>query len=241
MIVISKISNKKLLKGHRYEVFQLWNSGNNQRWLEGKIQLNGFGRYSVSNFTDTSGNPIANVDYKGNQVVADRFIKFEDVSEGEILICQSDRFKTLAKGRMYKVEKLYKTETKRTGYNSQSWTHVETHIRFEGVTRKLKFNGWAFRKLTPEEARDISLNNILHNKEPEIVRTSKIRKIELVDNKEKALMEFLSMSILDRNRHHLSVVDWACQKTGDKFGIKPEDFSALLELPLKDILTKIDK
>jgi len=241
MIVISKISNKKLLKGHRYEVFQLWNSGNNQKWLDGKLFLMGFGRYSVDNFTDTSGNPIANIDYKTNQLPVERFIKPEDVQEGEILICTSDRYKTLAKDRMYRVEKLLKKESQRVGYNGQTWTNVEYKIKLEGVTRQMKFNGWAFRKLTPEESREISLNDILHNKQPEIIKTSKIRKIEMVVNKDKTLIDFLSMSILDPNRHHLSIIEWACQKSGEKFGIKPEDFSALLELPLKDILTRIDK
>ena len=240
MIVISKIANKKLLKGHRYEVFQLWNSGNNQRWVEGKLQISGFGRYSVHNFTDTSGNPIANIDFKTNQVLVNRFIKFEDVSEGEVLVCSTDRYKTLAKDRMYRVEKLEKVEYERTGYNGQKWTSTDYSVRFEGVTRKIKFNGWAFRKLTSEESREISLNTILHNKQPEIIKTSKIRKIDLVQNKEKTLMEFLSMTLLDRNRHHLSVIDWTCKKTGEKFGITPEDFNSLLELPLKDILTKID-
>lgn len=241
MIVISKISNKKLLKGHRYEVFQLWNSGNNQKWLEGKLSLVGFGRYSVDSFTDTSGNPIANIDYKTNQLPVEMFIKPENVEEGDILICTTDRYKTLAKDHMYRVEKIIKKETQRVGFNGQTWVHVEYKIKFEGVTRQIKFNGWAFRKLTPEESREISLNNILYNKQPEIIKTSKIRKIELVVNKEKTLLDFIAMSILDRNRHHLSVVDWACQKCGEKFGINPEDYSSLLELPLKDILNKIDK
>lgn len=240
MIVISKLSNKKLLKGHRYEIFQLWNSGNNQRWVEGKLHISGFGRYSVSNFTDTSGNPIANIDFKTNQVHVERNIKFDDVSEGEVLVCSTDRYKTLAKDCMYRIEKLEKKESERIGYNGQKWISVEHSVRFEGVTRKIKFNGWSFRKLTPEESREISLNTILHNKQPDIVKTSKIRKIELVQNKEKTLMEFLSMTLLDRNRHHLSVIDWTCKKTGEKFGITPEDFNSLLELPLKDILTKID-
>lgn len=240
MIVISKVSNKKLLKGHRYEVFQLWNSGSNQKWLEGKLQLQGFGRYSVSSFTDSSGNPIANIDYKSTTIPIHSVLKYEDISEGEVLICTSDRYKTLAKDRMYRVEKLQKIESQKKGFSGNTWTHTEYKIKFEGVTRTIKFNGWSFRKLTSEESREISLNTILHNKQPDIIKTSKIRKIDLVQNKEKTLMEFLSMTLLDRNRHHLSVVDWTCAKTGEKFGITPEDFNTLLEMPLKDILEKIN-
>lgn len=239
MIVICKVSNKKLLKGHRYEVFELWNSGKNQRWLEGKLHLKGFGRYSVTSFTDSSGNPIANIDYKSSSVSTQQILRYEDVSEGEVLICTSDRYKTLAKDRMYRIEKLQKKETQR-GQGSHTWIHRECKVKFEGVNRTIKFSGWSFRKLTPEELREISLNTILHDKQPDIIKTSKIRKIDLVPNKEKSLMNFLSMSILDTNRHHLSIVDWACQKTGEKFGITPEDYKSLLELPLKDILEKIN-
>ncbi len=108
MIVISKIANKKLLKGHRYEVQNLWNNGSNQRWVEGKVQLLGFGRYSVDSFTDINGSPLPKTNYTSTQIQVERFIKFEDCKEGEILVCNSDHYKTLAKGSMYKIEKLEK-------------------------------------------------------------------------------------------------------------------------------------
>lgn len=241
MIVISKVANKKLLKGHRYEVQNLWNNGSNQRWVEGKIQLVGFGRYSVDSFTDSSGNPIAKVNYTSTQPQVERFIKFEDCKEGEILVCNSDNYKTLAKGSMYKIEKLEKIETEVTGWNSKKWTRVEASIKFVGIKRKLKFNGWAFRKLTTEESRNISLGSILTGEEPVIVKTTDIRKIDIVANKEKALMEAISKTLLDENRHHLSIIDWTCQKTGEKLRIKPEDFKDLLEMKLSDILEKFDK
>jgi len=237
MIVISKVT---LLKGHRYEVQNLWNAGNNQRWVEGKLQLVGFGRYSVDSFTDSSGNPIAKVNYTSTQPQVERFIKFEDCKEGEILVCNSDHYKTLAKGSMYKIEKLEKTESEKNGWGGRSWTHTETKIKFEGIKRKLKFNGWAFRKLTTEESRNISLGSILTGEEPLIVKTTDIRKIDIVVNKEKALMEVISKTLLDENRHHLSIIDWTCQKTGEKFRIKPEDFKDLLDMKLSDILAKIE-
>lgn len=240
MIVISKIGNKRLIKGHRYEVQNLWNNGSNQRWLEGKIQLVGFGRYSVSSFTDSSGNPIGNINYTTTTTQVSRFIKFEDVSNGEILVCVSDNYKTMAKGSMYKIEKLECVETERLGWNNIKYTHREYNIKFEGVSRKLKFNGWSFRKLTPEESREISLNTILHNEAPKIVKTSDIRKIDLVPNKNKSLMEVISKTLLDVNRHHLSIVDWSCQKTGEKLRINPDDFKELLDMKLSDILKLIE-
>ena len=152
MIVISKISNKKLLKGHRYEVNNLWNNGNNQRWTEGQIELVGFGRYSVSGFTDDSGNKIPKINYKSIVPQIDRFIKFEDVSVGEILVCNADHYKTMARGSMYRVENL---ENVKIEMADRRWTSAQKSIKFEGVSRKLKFNGWNFRKLTSEESREI--------------------------------------------------------------------------------------
>jgi hypothetical protein len=238
MIVISKISNKKLLKDHRYEVKNLWNGGSNQKWLEGKIELE-FGRYSVDYFTDSSGLPIGKIDYKS--VITPKYINFEDVSVGEILVCNSEHYKTMAKGSMYKIEKLKCIETERVGWGGKKFIHTEKTIKFEGLSRKLKFNGYSFRKLTPEENREISLNSILNNEFPKIVKTSDIRAIEFVPNKNKTLMEVISKTILDSNRHHLSIVDWSCQKTGEKLRIKKDDFNDLLEMKLSDILTLIEK
>ena len=58
MIVICKKPTKRLLKGVRYESGSLWNDGLNQRWLEGKVEILGVGRFSVDNFTDTNGGPL---------------------------------------------------------------------------------------------------------------------------------------------------------------------------------------
>jgi hypothetical protein len=62
------------------------------------------------------------------------------------------------------------------------------------------------------------------------------RKFDHVDNKNKALLEILSKSILDPNRHKLDVIDWACIKSDSKLGVKKEDFSEILNLTLKEIL-----
>lgn len=240
MIVISKISNKKLIKGQRYEVLNLWNTGSNQKWVEAKVQLIGFGRYSVDSFTDTSGGPLPKTNYFSTAIKHVPFIKHEDCKVGEILVCNSDQYKTMAKDSMYKIEKLDTTETEVTNWGGKKSILKQTHIKFEGISRKLKFNGWGFRKLTPEETREISLSSLLSGTEPKIVKTSAIRKIELVVNKEKALMEVIARTLLDENRHFLSVIDWSCQKTGEKLRIRPDDFTDLLDMKLSDILLKID-
>lgn len=241
MIVISKVGNKRLIKGHRYEVQNLWNAGNNQRWIEGVVELVGFGRYVVDSFTDTSGNPLPKSNWHSNKVSQSDPIKFEDLKEEEILVCATDHYKTMAKGQMYKIERLVKIDHQRKSFSGQVYTVSDKSIKFVGLNRKLKFNGWCFRKLTAEESREISLGSILSGEEPNIIKSSKLRKIDIIINKEKALMEVLSKTILDTNRHHLSIVEWTCQKTGEKLRIVPEDFTELLNMKLSDILAKIEK
>ena len=239
MIVISKIENKRLIKGHRYEVQDLWNSGSNQRWVEGKVHLVGFGRYSVDSFTDDNGNPLPKTNYSSNKQ-APISIRFEDCKEGEILICNTDRYKTLTKGAMYKIQSLKSVEFESSGFNGRKFIRVENTIKFEGFNRYLKFNGWSFRKLTPGESREISLSSILNGEEPNIIKTKDIRGIDLSLNKYKSLMEIISKTILDSNRHHLSIIDWSCKKTGDKLKIIPEDFNELLNMTLSEILEKLE-
>lgn len=237
MIVICKKGTKKLVKGLRYEVRNLWNNGQNQRWLEGKIELKEVsGRFSVNNFTDTNGNALSNT----NQItstprVSHEYIKFEDIKEGDILVCKVDSYKTMVKNGMYKVEKLDTFKFIRGTYN-----YTEEYVKFEGIKRKLRFNSWRFRKLTAEESREIQLGSLLEGKDPNIIKTTDICKIETVDNKERALMEILSKSILDPNRHHLSILEWACKKSGENMKIKVEDYQSLLTMSLKDILDKIE-
>ena len=239
MIVICKRPTKRLVKGVRYETGSLYNSGTNQRWQEGTVEILGIGRFVVDNFTTTDGNPLP----KTNIVVQPTHLEqltFEQLTKGDILICTSDGYKTLGKGCMYQIEELKVKSEQKMGWNKQPYTHVEKSIKFVGIPRTLKFSSWRFRKLTAQEAREISLNSVLHGEEPVIVKSKDIRKIELVANKELELMSMLSKSIIDPNRHHLSIIDWACQKSGTNLGITSDDYSALLNMSLKDILEKIE-
>lgn len=239
MIVICKRPTKRLVKGVRYETGSLYNSGTNQRWQEGTVEILGIGRFVVDNFTTTDGNPLP----KTNIIVQPTHLEqltFEQLTKGDILICTSDGYKTLGKGCMYQIEELKVKSEQKMGWNKQPYTHVEKSIKFVGIPRTLKFSPWRFRKLTAQEAREISLNSVLHGQEPVIVKSKDIRKIELVANKELELMSALSKSIIDPNRHHLSITDWACQKSGQNLGITSDDYSALLNMSLKDILEKIE-
>ena len=239
MIVICKKPTKRLVKGVRYETGSLYNDGTNQRWQEGTVEILGVGRFVVDNFTDENGNPLP----KTNIIIPRapiRNLEFSDLAKGDILVCTSDSYKTLGKGCMYQIEELKSVSSQKVGWNKQTYTHVEKSIKFVGIPRTLKFSPWRFRKLTAQEAREISLNSVLHGEEPVIVKSKDIRKIELVANKELELMSMLSKSIIDPNRHHLSIIDWACQKSGTNLGITSDDYSYLMNMTLKDILEKIE-
>ncbi len=86
----------------------------------------------------------------------------------------------------------------------------------------------------------MSLTKILTGEEVDIVKDKHTKKLDLVSNKELELMSQLSKSIIDPNRHHLSIIDWACQKSTNNLNIDSSDFESILGMTLKDILTKIE-
>jgi len=239
MIAICKKETKRLVKGVRYEVLNLWNDGTNQKWIEGKLQLKGIGKFSVDNFTDDNGKPLQNINIIAPLAPLNR-LEFDKLKEGDIIVCETDNYKTLANGVMYKIDKLIEKTEQRKTWNNQTFTYKEQKIKFVGINRTLKFNSWGFRNLTPNESREISLNKILHDKEAEVMTTSDIRKIELCSNKNLELMKVLSRSIIDPNRHHLSIVEWACVKIGDKLRLESSDYDSIINMSLKDILTSIE-
>lgn len=237
MIVICKRETKRLLKGVRYEVQNLWNDGSNQRWIEGKVEIKGIGRFVVTNFTDINGNELPKINLLNptpNTTNLNR-IKFEDIKVGDIIVCTSDSYKTLIKDGMYEIE-----DKQEVNVSHGSWKSKDNYIKLKGVKRKLKFSPWRFRNLTPEEYREISLKSILDGEEPDLITTTNLRKIDMVVNKEKELIRVLAKSILDPNRHHLSTLDWARLKSGAGMKITNDDYKPLLDLKLSDILQILD-
>lgn len=236
MIVICKRETKRLVKGVRYEVQNLWNDGTNQRWIEGKVEIKNIGRFVTNNFTDINGNdlPKVNINNPSNNQVVNR-LRFEDIKVGDIIVCTSDSYKTLIKNGMYKIESKELLER-----GQGSWKRTDNYIKLTGVKRKLKFSSWRFRSLTSDESREISLKSILDGEEPEIITTTNLRKIDMVTDKNKELIKILSKSILDENRHHLSILEWAFRKSGSGMGITNDDYTPLLDLTLSEIIQIMD-
>lgn len=239
MIVICKKPTKKLVKGLRYEVHNLYNDGRNQRWLESKVEIKGLGRYSVENFTDVDGKPLPKINIIRPREVL-RTLEFSDLKEGDILVCTSETYKTLVKGAMYRIEKLTDKVTTHKNYAGNTYNSSYKTVKFVGIKRALKFSSWRFRKLSASENREISLNTLLTGERAKIL-TSRVRKIDFVTNKNLELMNIISKSLLDGSRHQLSIVDWAIQKTGTNFDVNSDDFKPLLSMTLADILQSIEK
>jgi hypothetical protein len=124
--------------------------------------------------------------------------------------------------------------------NGNSYTNIERSIKFVGVKRKMKFNSWYFRKMTTQELREANLNELLHNEKLNVIDRPISRKLDYSENSNLDLMKSLALSILDPNRHKLSIVDWACEKHSRKLGIQRKDYEKLLDLSLKDLLELIE-
>jgi hypothetical protein len=239
MNVICKRGTKRLIKGHRYTIKNLWNDGTNRTWLEGKLEIEGVGKFNVTGFTDTDGNDLPKISIIAPVVKSIR-VKFSDLKIGDILICDHDRYKTMVKGAYYRIEKLESVEYERITYNGNTHKYTDNYIRFEGIKRRLIYNDWLFRGLSNDELREINLNRVLNNEEPKILGETNVRKLEYLNDKDKALIENLAQAILDKNRHHLSVIEWACQKTGEKLGIKIEDYYKFRSMTLDEILNYLE-
>jgi hypothetical protein len=232
MKVISKKGNRKLLKGHIYDTDFFNNDqtqvNQNYRYSYKRISIEGRGLYNVDDFTQTDGQPLPNILYDKRVKVEPT--KITDLKKGDVLVCLSDqRFKYLIKGGKYRIAEVRIT-------NGGSWSGGD--IRLEGYNRWLMWSSWNFRKLTLQESRDLALSQIFDKEENFSVEFK--RKFELKSDKDVVLVETLAKSILDKNRHELSIMDWGIEKSGGHFKLTKEDFSHLMDKPLKDILEMFD-
>ena len=239
MIVICKKGSTRLVKGLRYEVVAMNNSPASSY---NSVRIKDFGAYSVKNFTTTDGNELPKIDIPLPQnFYRSRLLKPEEVKKGDIIVCTRDTYKTLVQDGMYRIEEISVKSTPRTSYNGTILSpNVEHFIKLEGVKRKLKFNGWTFRKLTTAEAREMALGQLLFDEETGVITTNDVRKIDLVKNKNLELVRLLSKSILDPNRHGLKILDWGIQQVSKKTEVKSDDYEDLLNMSLKDILELIE-
>lgn len=238
MVVICKKGTIKLVKGLPYQVVTLENSKKDEI---GRVWIKDLGWYSVNNFETTDGQPLPKINIARKEPTEKR-LEFSDISKGDILICKTDNYKTLIKNGMYKIQEVSSISKQVKGWSGVMRTQVDNYVRFEGVSRKLMFNSWNFKKLPTDQAREMALEQILNDTPDKVMRTDfrNTRKIEHIENKDEELMSILAKSILDVNRHQLSIVDWAVQQLGKKMDLTRNDYSHLMNMKLKDILKLID-
>ena len=239
MVVVCKKGTVKLVKGLPYQVVALENSKKDRI---GRAWIKDIGWYSVNNFETTDNKPLPKIDIARKIENVEEPLEFSQLSKGDILICKSDSYKTLVKGGMYKINELSSVSKQMKNWSGGTYTHTDNYVRFEGVSRKLMFSSWRFKKLPTDQAREMALEQILHDAPDKVTRTDfkNLRKIEHIENKDNELMQVLAKSIIDVNRHKLSIVDWAVQQLGRKMDLERSDYSHLMNMKLKDILKLID-
>lgn len=230
MKVKSKKDTRRLVKGGIYNVKKLFNDGTSS-YLDGTLELEEIlGLYNVDDFTCENGEEVPKI-----------FVEYEetrdlnDVQKGDILVCITDSFKLLMNNSKYRVSEVIKAKSKNP-FNNR--VYYKKKVKFDGINRAYKVNSWNFRILSQSEQREVQLETVLSgkvsvNKEPGF-------NLEKVNNKEKVLMELISKSIIDTNRNNLSIIDWAIKKVGEKQSLEKSEFNDILEMPLKDILSKIE-
>ena len=225
MRVISLKSNTKLLKGVAYDAESFNNTNTGSRWDQHRIRIKfpsgGQGSYLCKNFTDTSGNPLPQINYVSPNHTPIERLDVTTLKANDIVVCNSDKYKYLLKGGKYRVLEVADANT---------WT---AQIRLEGYSRFIRFNNWSFRKLSLQETREIALSQIFNL--PENFSVDFIRKFEKENNKTKILLQALSKSILDPYRHEYGVLDWTIEKTKNQ-DLKKDDFNEIMNMTLSEVL-----
>jgi hypothetical protein len=225
MRVISLKSNTKLLKGVAYDADSFNNTNTGSRWDQHRIRIKfpsgGYGSYLCKNFTDTSGNPLPQINYVNPSLPPVERFDVTTLKANDIVVCNSDRYKYLVKGGKYRISEVA---------NANTWT---AQIKLEGYNRNIRFTTWAFRKLSTQETRDIALSQIFN--QPENFSVEFVRKFDKENNKTKILLQSLAKSILDPYRHQYGVLDWTIEKTRYQ-DFKKEDFNEIMNMPLSEVL-----
>lgn len=218
MKVRSIKSTRKLIKGHVYETNYFNNT--NTGWR--KISIESLGNFSCVYFTQVDGNPLPNIQYNPQN----RFQRYTSTKNtenkiGDIIVCNSDKYKFLVKDGKYRI------------------AHIQDdYFRVDGYKRLLKWS-YNFRKLTTQESRDIMLSQILDKEENFSVDYK--RKFEKSASQDKILIETICKSILDTYRHKLGVVEWGIDKIMSQYSLKEDDFKEILNKPLSEIIKIVEE
>lgn len=221
MRVISLKSNTKLIKGHEYIADYFNNTPNGTGWSSFRIFIRGFGSYQCKNFSDINGNPLPQVSYRNPNTPTYTQFDCRTLQINDIIVCKSNRYKYLIKDGKYRISEV------------NIINNYHALIKLEGYNKWIGWRSHNFRKLSLQESRDLALSQIFD--QPENFHVEFVRKFDNEKNQTKVLLESIAKSILDKNRHHLDVIDWGIHK--EKYQqLTREDFNDILQKPLAEIL-----
>ena len=174
------------------------------------VRIKDFGAYSVKNFTTIEGNELPKIDIPLPQ--------------------------NFYRSRLLKPEEVSKGDIIVCTRDTYKTLVQDGMYRIEEITVKstprTSYNGTI---LTPNVENFIKFEGVKRK-----LTTNDVRKIDLVKNKNLELVRLVSKSILDPNRHGLKILDWGIQQVSKKTEVTADDYEALLNLSLKDILELIE-
>lgn len=241
MLVTCKKPNKYTVKGVTYKVLFLNNKKDpSSRWFYPRIMVEikpGItSTYSPKNFTMTDGTPIPEINYQSTEYNPeswrDGYISEENmVKKGDYVVYRYGSSKLMEKGKTYKVEDVRVTRHKST---SSTWVNIT--IKIEKNPRWI--SSTSFRKLSDQESRDISLSELLDQPVPVSEIDKSTRKFDRMnkDDQHRILLSTLASAMIDVTRNNMSIIEWACEKIGKKYDLKPDDFKPILKKSLNTLI-----
>jgi hypothetical protein len=236
MRVVAIKDTSSLVKGAKYDIRMMYNqpSIHTKSGKGGKVYLEGVpGCHSAEYFRTVEGEELPMTTIQP-PVDVEIKLQFNDLKKGDLLCVRNDQYKTLVKGGIYRIDGLLETVGR---YGS-----TRKKIKLEGLKRSYDFSSWTFRKMSVEEVRDMNLNDLLHGEQLEVINTEVARKIDYVDDPEKLLMSILAEAIRDKKRNSMGIVEWACRiPRGSRMKLKKEDFDAILDMPLGELIKILEK
>jgi hypothetical protein len=236
MIVVSKVNNGRLVKGAKYEVWEIFNSKSSKQQHSQTISIklnddsSPLRYYFIDYFELEDGKPIPNIDWQSDELKKDIYEKTNtwiDINSkaGDLVVCCSNEYKNLIIGEKYKIIDIKNT-------TKGSWRSDTIKIKLDGSNTY--YSSYNFRKCTLEENRQISLKLLTDkNSIEELIKknNTKQRKFDLLTTaeKNKLLYRVLFDAALDTFRNNLSILDWAIQKIGKKYFLVKDDFNEIIE------------
>ena len=242
MNVICLKSSKRLVKNAVYKVAYLSNlNTKGYNFFRPTVRIfltdNSVQTFPLESFKLESGADFPSVnwmdsDYQNSLNEKEQTKIDKTLKTGDYVVPKYDNLKTLVRGKKYKVKEVQFHDHKSSS-GHVSWTDIK--IKLEGSQRW--YVDWNFRKCTPQEVREISLRELFDEKsETERVGRFK-RKFDYLSEDEKVttLLKFTIESANDRYRNQMDIIDWAIQKTGEKYSLKTEDFDLIKNLTFTQI------